>query len=93
MQSVLLGLIMVAVGWLVIWSVYEPDDTSKYWWPFKMKQPQSAAPAEATSETPWRRRSHARSARRGQPDQPSQPSQAKQPSQPTTRPWQRRSGS
>ena len=90
MQSVLLGLIMVAVGWLVVWSVYEPDDTSKYWWPFKMKQTQSAATEEATSPTPWRRGSHARSARRGQPDQPSQ---AKQPSQPTTRPWQRRSGS
>jgi len=79
MQSVLLGLIMVAVGWLVVWSVYEPDDTSKYWWPFKMKQTQSAATEEATSPTPWRRGSHPKRPRSRQPT--------------TTRPWQRRSGS
>jgi hypothetical protein len=85
MYGVLLGLIMGAVGWVVVWSVFEPGRNSKYWWPFTMKEPPGAPSDAAASATPWRRSRHVRPA---EPPKPAH-SDAKTAKQP----WQRRSNS
>jgi hypothetical protein len=100
MYGILLGLIMGGVGWVVIWSVYEPDRTSRYWWPFEMKEaPETAAPEQAASATPWRRQVHSRPARAGAaaPGGPARTTstaqRARTEKHPPKKPWQRRSGS
>jgi hypothetical protein len=70
MSSVLLGLTMLAVGWLVIWTGKDHTQPSKTWWPFAMREsapPKTsgfglrrsrlhrAASADAPDQRPWRR--------------------------------------
>jgi hypothetical protein len=72
MSSVLLGLTMLAVAWLVIWTGKDHSRPSKAWWPFAMREsgaPKKAAvgrarsrlppraAADALDQRPWRRRS------------------------------------
>jgi hypothetical protein len=42
MDSVLLGLTLLAVAWLAIWSVKDHSQPSKSWWMFAMRDAPSA---------------------------------------------------
>lgn len=48
MSSALLGLTLLAVGWLAIWSVKDHSKPSKTWWPFAMRD--GAAPPDDGAE-------------------------------------------
>jgi hypothetical protein len=50
MSGVLLGLTLIAVAWLSIWSVKDHSRPSETWWPFAMREP--AEPGE--SQGPYR---------------------------------------
>ena len=50
MSGILLGLTLIAVAWLSIWSVKDHSRPSKTWWPFAMREP--AEPKE--SQVPYR---------------------------------------
>jgi hypothetical protein len=69
MLGALFGLIMLGVGWLVIWSCVDHSKPSETWWPFAMRTttgpvtiradepPQQIAPWRASENPsrPWRR--------------------------------------
>jgi hypothetical protein len=70
MNSILLGLTMIAVGWLVIWTGKDHSRPSKTWWPFTMREAvppkttglgparsrlQRRASASESDQRPWRR--------------------------------------
>jgi len=57
MSSILLGLTMLAVGWLVIWTGKDHSRPSKTWWPFAMRE---VARAKKTWLGPGRARLQAR---------------------------------
>jgi hypothetical protein len=65
-----MGITLLAVGWLAIWSVKDHSKPSKTWWPFSMRgetdAPNAVPDARPTSrrtsivprradERPWRR--------------------------------------
>jgi hypothetical protein len=52
MLGALFGLIMLGVGWLVIWSCVDHSKPSETWWPFAMRTRSSVT--SAPTET-WRR--------------------------------------
>ncbi len=51
MGSLLYGLVMLGVGWLVFWSVADHRRPSQLWWPFAMRGTVYPAPQEG-----WRAR-------------------------------------
>jgi hypothetical protein len=60
MQDALLGLTMLAVGWLVVWFCTDRSNPSNTWWPFDFKtsdpmEPQGDEPAPRAG---WRDRRH-----------------------------------
>jgi len=70
MSSILLGLTMIAVAWLVIWTGKDHSRPSKTWWPFAMREAvppkttglglarsrlQRRASATGPDQRPWRR--------------------------------------
>jgi hypothetical protein len=70
MSSFLLGLTLLAVAWLAIWSVKDHTKPSKTWWPFAMREPVASKteagqqPTRSSRDTkrtskppqrPWRR--------------------------------------
>lgn len=40
MSSILLGLTLIAVAWLAIWSVKDHSRPSKTWWLFEIRHPE-----------------------------------------------------
>jgi hypothetical protein len=59
MNAVLLGLTLLAVGWVCIWSVKDHTKQSKTWWPFAMRDVPTAAPNETDASSPEHRNSNA----------------------------------
>lgn len=53
MSSILLGLVLLAVGWLVIWTGKDHSRPSKTWWPFAMRD---EAKLTAKEEPSWANR-------------------------------------
>ena len=57
MNAALLGLTLLAVGWLAIWSVKDHSKPSKTWWPFEMRDgrtPPDGGADGATARGRWR---------------------------------------
>jgi hypothetical protein len=46
MSSVLLGITLLAVAWLVIWAVKDHTKPSQSWWPFAMRDEAAPPPAQ-----------------------------------------------
>jgi hypothetical protein len=47
MSSILLGLTLIGVAWLSIWSVKDHERPSKTWWPFAMREPVQRKPNDS----------------------------------------------
>ena len=50
MQSVLFGLVMLAVGWLVLWCCVDRTQPSNTWWPFDFRESDPATPKSDKQE-------------------------------------------
>jgi hypothetical protein len=49
METILFGVVMLAVGWLVLWCCADRSKPSKAWWPFDYR---TNEPAAATADEP-----------------------------------------
>ena len=59
METLLFGVVLIAVGWLVAWCCTDHSTPSETWWPFDMRQHEAAAPKTGQANTrdrPWRNR-------------------------------------
>jgi|SoimicmetaTmtHMA_FD_contig_31_28011443_length_388_multi_1_in_0_out_0_1 hypothetical protein len=45
METILFGLVMLAVGWLVLWFCADHSKPSKVWWPFDYRTTDPVTPA------------------------------------------------
>jgi hypothetical protein len=48
METILFGLVMLAVGWLVLWCCADHSKPSKVWWPFDYRSSDPVTPAADT---------------------------------------------
>lgn len=50
METLLFGIVMLAIGWLILWCCVDHSRPSKTWWPFDFR----LSPAKDTQESPRR---------------------------------------
>ncbi len=62
MDSVLFGMVLLAIGWLVFWVCADHSKPTDVWWPFDYRKRDSVVPTSDEPKpngVPWRSRQNA----------------------------------